>query len=82
MLCEDYAPEDVTICLDGHESARALVRLLRRARHFVFYSAFICDVTHPLPGTGRDGDTTTTLLRLPQRGCPDNEGHAAAQRAR
>ena len=64
MLCEDYAPEDVTICLDGHESARALVRLLRRARHFVFYSAFICDVTHPLPGTGRDGDTTTTLLRL------------------
>jgi len=62
MLCEDYAPDDVTICLDGHESARALIRLIRSARQFVFYSAFICDVTHPLPGTGT-GDRTT-LLRL------------------
>jgi phosphatidylserine/phosphatidylglycerophosphate/cardiolipin synthase-like enzyme len=65
MLCEDYAPGDVTVCLDGHESARALVRLLRGARRFVFYSAFICDVAHPLPGTAAsDGGGPTTLLRL------------------
>jgi phosphatidylserine/phosphatidylglycerophosphate/cardiolipin synthase-like enzyme len=61
MQCDDYLPDQVRISADGVESAQELVRLLRSARRFVFFSSFLCDLTQPLPGD-RDGITLQELF--------------------
>ena len=69
MQCDTYAPGEVKICADGVESARELVRLFRRAERFVFFSSFLCDLTHPLPLPGGDGLNLQILFReLTNRG--------------
>jgi phosphatidylserine/phosphatidylglycerophosphate/cardiolipin synthase-like enzyme len=63
MQCDTYAPGEVRIGADGAESALELVRLFRSAERFVFFSSFLCDLTHPLPLPRGDGLNLQILFR-------------------